>query len=87
MVARGFNDEFTGRLLTLVDHRIASLPSLRLNAVQLIPVTDEDIEKELIAGNYIKELQYDDIDSFRRFLNRCGLSRLAGRPRGSKNRT
>jgi hypothetical protein len=61
--------------------------SIRKTSWEESGVTDEDIEKELIAGNYIKELQYDDIDSFRRFLNRCGLSRLAGRPRGSKNRT
>ena len=61
--------------------------SIRKTSWEESGMTDEDIEKELIAGNYIKELQYDDIDSFRRFLNRCGLSRLAGRPRGSKNRT
>ena len=61
--------------------------SIRKTSWEESGMTDEDIEKELIAGNYIKKLQYDDIDSFRRFLNRCGLSRLAGRPRGSKNRT
>jgi hypothetical protein len=61
--------------------------SIRKTSWEESGMTDEDIEKELIAKNYIKEWQYEDIDSFRRFLNRCGISRLVGRPRGSKNRT
>jgi len=61
--------------------------SIRKTSWEESGMTDEDIEKELIAKNYIKEWQYEDIGSLRKFLNRCGLSRLAGRPRGSKNRT
>ena len=61
--------------------------SIRKTSWEESGMTDEDIEKELIAENYIKEWQYEDIDSFRRFLNRCGLSRSAGRPMGRKNRT
>ena len=49
--------------------------------------TIEEIEKELIAKGFLKGFSYEDIDSFRRFLNRCGLSRPPGRPRGIKNRT
>jgi len=61
--------------------------SIRKTSWEESGMTDEDIEKELIAKNYIKKWQYEDIGSLRKFLNRCGLSRLAGRPRGSKNRT
>ena len=61
--------------------------SIRKTSWEESGMTDEDIEKELIAENYIKEWQYEDIDSFRRFLNRCGLSRSPGRPMGRKNRT
>ena len=50
-VVRGFNNIFSGALLTLVDNRIARVPSLRLNANHFIPVTTEDIERiELVLG-------------------------------------
>lgn len=50
-VARGFNNIFSGALLTLVDNRISSVPSLRLNANNFIPVTAEDIERiEVVLG-------------------------------------
>ena len=41
VVVRGFNNVFSGTLLTLVDNRIARIPSLRLNAYSLYP----DIER------------------------------------------
>ncbi|MQA89850.1 MAG: TonB-dependent receptor plug domain-containing protein [Gemmatimonas sp.] len=51
VVARGFNNAFSGALLTLTDHRIASVPSLRLNALHLVPATNEDIERvEVVLG-------------------------------------
>ncbi len=51
MVVRGFNSVFSGALLTLVDNRIARIPSLRLNAYDLIPLTSDDIERiEIVLG-------------------------------------
>ncbi|MEJ2218409.1 MAG: TonB-dependent receptor [Gemmatimonadota bacterium] len=51
VVARGFNNIFSGSLLTLVDHRIAAVPSLRLNAFYLIPPSSPDIDRmELVLG-------------------------------------
>ncbi|RMD91679.1 MAG: TonB-dependent receptor [Calditrichaeota bacterium] len=51
VVVRGFNNVFSGALLSLVDNRIARVPSLRLNAYQFIPTVNEDIERiELVLG-------------------------------------
>ena len=51
LVVRGFNNVFSGALLTLVDNRIARIPSLRFNAYHLIPVTGDDIERiEVVLG-------------------------------------
>ncbi len=51
VVARGFNNVFSGALLALTDHRIAAVPSLRVNALQLVPATNEDIERiEVVLG-------------------------------------
>lgn len=51
VVVRGFNNVFSGSLLSLVDNRIASVPSLRLNAYNLIPTVSEDIEQiEIVSG-------------------------------------
>ena len=51
VVVRGFNNIFSGALLTLTDNRIARVPSIRLNAYNFIPVTSEDIERiELVLG-------------------------------------
>lgn len=48
---RGFNNIFSGAMLTMVDNRIARVPSLRVNAYQLIPVNTSDIESmEIIRG-------------------------------------
>ena len=51
IVARGFNNIFSGALLTLTDNRIANVPSLRVNVHNFIPVTNEDIERiEVVLG-------------------------------------
>ncbi len=45
VVARGFNNVFSGALLTIVDNRYAHVPSLRLNAHNMVPTNDLDIER------------------------------------------
>ena len=51
VVVRGFNNVFSTTLLSLVDNRIARIPSLRLNAYSLIPTSSEDIEQiEVVSG-------------------------------------
>ncbi|MEX2583789.1 MAG: TonB-dependent receptor [Gemmatimonadota bacterium] len=51
VVARGFNNVFSGALLALTDHRIAAIPSLRVNALYMVPATNEDIERmEVVLG-------------------------------------
>ncbi len=51
VVARGFNNIFSGALLALTDHRIASIPSLRVNALYMVPSTNDDIERmEVVLG-------------------------------------
>jgi iron complex outermembrane receptor protein len=51
VVVRGFNNIFSGATLTLVDNRIANIPSLRYNALNLIPTTNEDIAQiEIVSG-------------------------------------
>ncbi len=51
VVARGFNNVFSGSLFVLQDNRWASVPSLRFNAYNLIPSTDEDIQRiEVVLG-------------------------------------
>ena len=51
VVVRGFNNVFSGSLLSLVDNRIASVPSLRVNAYSFIPTISEDIEQiEVVSG-------------------------------------
>ena len=48
---RGFNNIFSGSLLTLTDNRIARVPSLRVNAFNFIPTSNEDIERvEVVFG-------------------------------------
>ena len=49
--ARGFNSSFSSRLLTLTDGRMANVPSLRLIAYNVIPVTSDDVEQiEVVLG-------------------------------------
>ncbi len=51
VVVRGFNNIFGGSLLSLVDNRIARVPSLRVNAYQMIPSNNDDIERmEILRG-------------------------------------
>jgi iron complex outermembrane receptor protein len=51
MVARGFNALFSGELLTLVDHRFAFVPSLRVNVTSLMAPAADDIERiEVVLG-------------------------------------
>lgn len=51
VVARGFNNAFSGTLTTLTDNRIANVPSLRVNAYNFIPLVNEDIQQiEIIRG-------------------------------------
>ncbi len=50
-VIRGFNKALSGLMLTMVDNRIARIPSLRINSFQVIPITTEDIERiEIVRG-------------------------------------
>ncbi len=51
VVVRGFNNVFSGSMLTLTDNRLARVPSLRLNAYNFIPVTNDDVERiEVVSG-------------------------------------
>lgn len=51
VVARGFNNVFSGALLTITDNRYAFVPSLRVNAYNFIPSTDLDLERmEIVLG-------------------------------------
>jgi outer membrane receptor for ferrienterochelin and colicins len=51
IVARGFNNAFSGSLHVLTDNRIAHIPSLRVNLLHFLPTTNEDMERvELILG-------------------------------------
>ncbi len=51
VVARGFNNAFSGTLMMLTDNRIAGVPSLRLNAHNFVPLVNEDIQQiEVIRG-------------------------------------
>ncbi|HEX7122626.1 MAG TPA: TonB-dependent receptor [Gemmatimonadaceae bacterium] len=51
VVARGFNNAFSGSMLTLVDYRFAAVPSLRVNVPLLFTSTNEDIERvEVLLG-------------------------------------
>lgn len=51
IVTRGFNNAFSGSLLTLQDYRFAGVPSLRVNVPLLFTGTNEDIERlEVLLG-------------------------------------
>ncbi len=51
VVARGFNNIFSGAMLMLQDYRFAGVPSLRVNAPFLFTGTNEDIERiEVLLG-------------------------------------
>jgi outer membrane receptor for ferrienterochelin and colicins len=51
VVARGFNNIFSGSLHALTDYRIAGVPSLRVNFLHFIPSNNEDIQRmEVVLG-------------------------------------
>ena len=51
VVTRGFNNIFSGSLLVLTDNRYARVPSIRLNAYNMIPVPSLDVERvEVVLG-------------------------------------
>jgi iron complex outermembrane receptor protein len=51
VVVRGFNNIFSGSLHLLTDHRLAGVPSLRVNLLHFIPTTNEDVERmEVVLG-------------------------------------
>jgi outer membrane receptor for ferrienterochelin and colicins len=51
IVARGFNNAFSGSMLVLQDNRFSSVPSLRVNVPFLSPSVNEDIERiEVLLG-------------------------------------
>ena len=51
VVVRGFNNIFSGALHLLTDHRLAGVPSLRVNQMHWLPTTEADIEKmEVVLG-------------------------------------
>jgi len=51
IVARGFNNIFSGALMTMTDNRFAFVPSLRVNIPYLNPTTMEDIDHiEVVLG-------------------------------------
>ena len=51
VTVRGFSNVFSGSLLSLVDNRIARVPSLRLNAYNFIPTPQSDIQRvEVVSG-------------------------------------
>ncbi len=48
---RGFNGIFSGSLLYTIDNRFASVPSLKVNAFQLVPTSQSDIQRiEVVRG-------------------------------------
>lgn len=50
-VTRGFNNVFSGALLVMTDNRWARVPSLRLNAYNMIPAPTLDVERvEVFLG-------------------------------------
>lgn len=51
VVVRGFNNIFSGSVLNVIDNRIGSVPSLRVNAYQLTPTSNLDYERiEVVRG-------------------------------------
>ena len=51
VVARGFNNAFSGSILMLQDYRFAAVPSLRVNVPFLMTGTNEDVDRiEVLLG-------------------------------------
>jgi len=51
VVARGFNNIFSGSLHALADYRLAAVPSLHVNFMQFVPSNNEDVARmEVVLG-------------------------------------
>jgi outer membrane receptor for ferrienterochelin and colicins len=51
VVVRGFNNIFSGALHAITDHRMAGVPSLRVNVLHFIPTASEDLQRiEVVRG-------------------------------------
>lgn len=51
VVARGFNNIFSGSLHTLTDYRAARIPSLHVNFLHFVPQTSDDMQRmEVVLG-------------------------------------
>jgi len=51
IAVRGFNNVFSGAMLSLVDNRLSQAPALRYNAHYFMPITNDDIERiEVVSG-------------------------------------
>jgi iron complex outermembrane receptor protein len=51
VVVRGFNNIFSGALHMLTDHRLAGVPSLRVNLMHFVPTTEQDVDRiEVVLG-------------------------------------
>ena len=51
VVVRGFNNVFSGALLTISDYRYTTVPSLRVNTPYLVPTPNEDVGQiEVVLG-------------------------------------
>ena len=51
VTVRGFNNIFSGALHMLTDHRLAGVPSLRVNLMHFIPSNSEDVDRiEVVLG-------------------------------------
>ena len=51
VTVRGFNDVLTGSMLLITDNRYAHVPGLRVNLLNFLPLTNEDISRiEVVSG-------------------------------------
>lgn len=51
VTVRGFNDVLTGSMLLITDNRYAHVPGLRVNLLNFLPLTNEDISQiEVVSG-------------------------------------
>jgi outer membrane receptor for ferrienterochelin and colicins len=51
VTVRGFNNIFSGALHMLTDHRLAGVPSLRVNLMHFVPTTEQDVDRmEVVLG-------------------------------------
>jgi iron complex outermembrane receptor protein len=51
IVVRGFNNIFSGALHMLTDHRLAGVPSLRVNLLHFVPTGEQDVDRmEVVLG-------------------------------------